>query len=425
MKDQWLKDIRDRMADFETEEPAGLWDDIESGLTVTPTVGQRSGRRRVVIQWSKRLAGVAAMIAVVLTVGILINGSSEIAPDFARMESTDNALTEGNTGLLHETPVFNESVGETVYDVAMATGGVSAWHPENVKEETASGGKNDMAFQYMSKNGNDSLDVLSDSIKPYYIVPDVKERNKNNKRKEYYHASARDRSGEKSRFSVGAFTSGGAGVTADNISSIMSASDAVGSDGALWEDKPMLGILLFNKGKELQTEFKHRLPVRTGMTVDYYVSDRVSLETGFVYTNLTSDIRFGGDTHYLSGKQTLHYVGVPVNVKYRAYSWKRLDVYASGGILGEKCVSGKINKDYIIDGQKRETEKADLSVKPLQWSLNVSAGVQFNISKLFGIYAEPGVSCYFDNGSSVRTIYKDKPFNFNLNLGLRLKLGNK
>ena len=39
MKDQWLKDIRDRMADFETEEPAGLWDDIESGLTVTPTVG--------------------------------------------------------------------------------------------------------------------------------------------------------------------------------------------------------------------------------------------------------------------------------------------------------------------------------------------------------------------------------------------------
>ena len=86
MKDQWLKDIRDRMADFETEEPAGLWDDIESGLTVTPTVGQRSGRRRVVIQWSKRLAGVAAMIAVVLTVGILINGSSEIAPDFARME---------------------------------------------------------------------------------------------------------------------------------------------------------------------------------------------------------------------------------------------------------------------------------------------------------------------------------------------------
>lgn len=161
------------------------------------------------------------------------------------------------------------------------------------------------------------------------------------------------------------------------------------------------------------------------MTVDYYVSDRVSLETGFVYTNLTSDIRFGGDTHYLSGKQTLHYVGVPVNVKYRAYSWKKLDVYASGGILGEKCVSGKINKDYIIDGQKRETEKADLSVKPLQWSLNVSAGVQFNISKLFGIYAEPGVSCYFDNGSSVRTIYKDKPFNFNLNLGLRLKLGNK
>ena len=28
MKKDWLKDIHDRMADFETDAPQGLWDDI-------------------------------------------------------------------------------------------------------------------------------------------------------------------------------------------------------------------------------------------------------------------------------------------------------------------------------------------------------------------------------------------------------------
>ena len=47
---------------------------------------------------------------------------------------------------------------------------------------------------------------------------------------------------------------------------------------------------------------------------------------------------------------------------------------------------------------------------------------QYDFSKLVGVYLEPGVSYYFDNGSDVRTIYKDKPFNFNLNLGVRFTI---
>ena len=47
----------------------------------------------------------------------------------------------------------------------------------------------------------------------------------------------------------------------------------------------------------------------------------------------------------------------------------------------------------------------------------------FAVTKLLSIYAEPGVAYYFDNKSSLRTIYQEKPFNFNLNLGLRFNLG--
>lgn len=39
-------------------------------------------------------------------------------------------------------------------------------------------------------------------------------------------------------------------------------------------------------------------------------------------------------------------------------------------------------------------------------------------------YVEPGVSRYFDNRSEVENIYKDKPTNFNLNVGLRIYLND-
>ena len=37
-----------------------------------------------------------------------------------------------------------------------------------------------------------------------------------------------------------------------------------------------------------------------------------------------------------------------------------------------------------------------------------------------GIYVEPGIGYYFDDNTNVRTIYKEHPVTFNLNVGLRL-----
>ena len=71
-----------------------------------------------------------------------------------------------------------------------------------------------------------------------------------------------------------------------------------------------------------------------------------------------------------------------------------------------------------------QTEHENRTVKPLQWSANASMGMQFNINKTVGLYAEPGISYYFDNGSDIKTIYGDKPLNFNLNVGLRFRLND-
>ena len=199
----------------------------------------------------------------------------------------------------------------------------------------------------------------------------------------------------------------------------------IGPDDSNWEDSPLFGILLYNDGKEVETDIKYRMPIRAGISFAYKINERFSLGSGVTYTNLTSDMREGSNSHYFTGEQTLHYVGIPLNMRYNIVSWKGLELYASSGLLAEKCVSGKLKKEYILNNQVVKEETQNLNEKPFQWSINASAGLQYNITPSIGLYAEPGVSYYIKDGTSLKTIYKDKPFNFNLNLGLRFTFGNK
>ena len=45
---------------------------------------------------------------------------------------------------------------------------------------------------------------------------------------------------------------------------------------------------------------------------------------------------------------------------------------------------------------------------------------RIDVYKRQGIYVEPGVAYFFDDGSDVQTIRKENPFNFNIQAGIRL-----
>ena len=219
------------------------------------------------------------------------------------------------------------------------------------------------------------------------------------------------------------FTAGDTSSTFSSKSVDRSFVASIEMDESTWRDSSLLGTLVFNQGKELQTEVKHRLPIRVGVLFTYNINNYIGIESGVTYTNLTSDMREGSENHYFTSEQKLHYVGVPINLKYRIFAQKAFQLYASSGFLVEKSVSGELIKSYFLDNQFTQTERESLKINSLQWSVNVATGVQYNFSSLIGVYAEPGISYYFDNNSPVETIYKDKPLNFNLNVGVRFTFG--
>ena len=72
--------------------------------------------------------------------------------------------------------------------------------------------------------------------------------------------------------------------------------------------------------------------------------------------------------------------------------------------------------------RKESSKSENISIDEPQWSVNASAGVQYNITDAVGIYAEPGASYFFKNNAPIENIYKDKPLNFNMRFGVRFTI---
>ncbi|MDE6186977.1 MAG: hypothetical protein K2G17_02455, partial [Duncaniella sp.] len=68
MKDFWQKKIQDKMADFEVEEPEGLWDLIEQrhkSMSESPEAAE-TGSRPAIVVFGARLRALAAVLALLL-----------------------------------------------------------------------------------------------------------------------------------------------------------------------------------------------------------------------------------------------------------------------------------------------------------------------------------------------------------------------
>jgi hypothetical protein len=169
---------------------------------------------------------------------------------------------------------------------------------------------------------------------------------------------------------------------------------------------------------------KHSLPVTFGVSVGHGVGERWSLAGGVTYTRLATTFKTSTGLYSGSYEQVLHYIGIPLDVRFDLWrSPGGLSVYLSAGGQAAGSVAGRVTASGAVPsgpgGSMREGSVTDPRV---QWSVRGSAGVGYDFTPTVGLYAEPGVDYHFDNGSSVVTVWKDRPLNFGLRLGLRLSL---
>lgn len=153
------------------------------------------------------------------------------------------------------------------------------------------------------------------------------------------------------------------------------------------------------------TSIKHKQPLSFGFSLRKGLTKGLSIETGLTYTYLASDVVLDNNT--TETEQKLHYLGIPLRANWNFIDHQTFTLYISAGGMIEKCILGKL-------GNENQT------VKPLQLSVMGAIGAQYNASKRVGIYLEPGISYYFDDGSTIQTIRKERPCTFTLQAGIRL-----
>lgn len=436
MNEKWIKDIRSRMENYSEPLPADLWEKIDADIS----------RPKVIPMWRKwtSVAAAAAVVLAVSTVSLFY-------------WTSEPSLKESNLSIAEAPAIDNTEQKDTHKDVI----------PEDVKPVVAEV-KNDKLLSAVSAKVYDEDESNVDTIEekqsvavsdnsPVVVTNDEKQEEPTSDMKEEDSSSAKekrinmmkaDRETVRRNASYLAMADDGngkrrskmqIGVTTGNIpyssSSNFSGMSRLGMStktlssannlivGEISDATASYTQMLSNNiNKETYTDIKHHMPVTVGASVKWGFSENWALETGLNYTYLYSELRSGAKS-YIEDEQKLHYVGIPLKVQRSVWSNSIFSFYASAGGMMEKCVSGSLDRVTVDENNRKSYFSEDLNVKPLQFSVLASVGLQANFNKLLSLYLEPGMIYYFDDNTDVLTIRKDKPFNFNLQLGLRFNLG--
>lgn len=468
--DKWFNDIRDSLKDYGQEPPQGLWEQLSTRLEQDGLAGKRKHKSAAWMLWPRRIA-VAACIAVAVLAGyrympdftqapelasvgeknttgkaaeiieqsgqkapetdsphqfIAQNGSMETAASAPEASGSTNARTLASAAGT-DAPIMTRALAGTAQSTLMtktesqqtALASIPS-HEEETAEATA------MASVEAKEPVADAVEQDRTGEKPVALKhadPSARMGRSvlsNSSRTQQARTAPTHTNSTRLALSAQATGLAGSAISSRGISGFPVVS--LGPDDATWIDNPVLGMAVFNQGKMVERKVHHRLPVQVGIGVSYDLNSHLALGSGLTYTHLRSDLREGTAANYQKSVQSLHYMGLPINLKYTFLRTKGLSLYAQAGALAEVRVSGKRTTHYTLDHQRSGEDTERINSHPLQMSVNLAAGAQYNITPTLALYAEPGVSHHFKDNSSVPTIYEDKPTNFSLNVGVRLCL---
>lgn len=416
-QEDWTEDLRERLAEHEEPVPADLWADIESRLEAS---------KPSVVPWRRWAA--AAAIVLLLSGGVLLlwNRQEQSLPaDTKSLLANEETLpskeeidttTTLTTGEYPVTSIPIPPRGEV--------DGRGCNQTTHVKSEETPllvphlEGR-DMAATDSVPEGRGTTvhETLPDNfpatpldrVEPTLVVS----ARHNKERMQVAHVPSKTRKGAlPSRLTAALYA--GNGLSEQRTSSPVLMSETMMQHFNTQQEGAGARLSAPVRLNDYEEQTHHLLPVSVGLALSVPVSRRLSAGTGIVYSRLQSDFTSVMKGMQITRQQTLHYLGVPLNLQYSLLPVGRLNVYASAGIQADFNVLSRLKTNNTeTDGEKDRC----------QWSLNGSVGLSYSLTPQLALYAEPGIRYMVDNHSSVQNYFKDRPTSLNLQLGLRLSIG--
>ncbi len=172
---------------------------------------------------------------------------------------------------------------------------------------------------------------------------------------------------------------------------------------------------------EMDTITHHRMPLTFGLSVNKMISRTWAIGTGLQYTCLYSETQEGNTYSWTQKEQRLHYLGIPLRTTWYPVNTNRWAVYTSAQTMLELPLHSTLQKNIFVDGYQLESNELRLSPS-LQWSIGVAAGVEYHLSPVIGIYAEPSLQYFFKTGDAIDTYRTAHPATFSVPIGIRITI---
>ena len=179
------------------------------------------------------------------------------------------------------------------------------------------------------------------------------------------------------------------------------------------------GDISSGQPQEATTKSYYYFPITLSFSLHKKINEHWGVETGLQYTYLRSEFTTITDTR-LKETQKINYIGIPLKGIFNVWSRKKFSIYVSAGATLDIPV--KATSEEVISDKfgKIISEKKNNIYPPLQGSINLGVGIQYQITPTVGVYAEPNLHYYFNNQTNIKTIRTEKPCNLTLPIGIRL-----
>ena len=431
MNDKWMNDLKRLSEDYQKKAPEGLLDDIKQEMSRRGVMPASETKKAPVVsmKWWRRVAAVAALA---LASGVAIHEwNREIMPPQPTIAETE-LVSEGDAEmiaekivLVHDEHIVDASSAAIVSKRSGSHKIASTIISSHTEEQPSAESTSDVVEDKTKETEAQIKDEKADK-EPQNASKEPKTegkaQNATTHELEYLAMNTRPKRGSHSKRSgwgIGAYYGGGGNLSLNSLSS--------GSGEYALMDDPVAPVsptnTYYNGGKAYDVvelpEEKHHKPLKFGISVRYVLDERWSLLSGITYSYLNSDTYVVYGSTIQSAEQKLHYLGVPLAASYSIWQNDHVNIYAVAGGEIEKLVKGKLVVDRGVN-QKSYTESVKEN-RPV-FSTNASAGIEYQTKNGVSLYAEPGASYHFDNGSGVRSAYTDKPWDFMINIGLRINI---
>ena len=164
---------------------------------------------------------------------------------------------------------------------------------------------------------------------------------------------------------------------------------------------------------EQVSDTKYVLPLNLGAQLQFPISENLALGVGVSYTMLKSKFDCLVNKVKYSGEQTLHYIGVPVNIYGTIAQKNKFMFYINAGAMLEKGIRAKYKFESYKDMHRYSTD-----MDGLLFSVNAGLGVEYKFSNYMGLYFEPNL-IYFTNSDMQYSVRTDQPLQIKAELGCR------